>query len=286
MIAATHIAFGLSLGILGGAPDFSLALLGGGALLPDLDQPKSALGRILFPLSIPINTYLGHRRAFHGFALWCAVTFLGLLSPPVAWIGLGALSHIFIDALNVSGVQALAPLSDKTCVLFKRGWRLYVGSREEMMLMCAFGLVAWGGGYIGTMGGLRGLLGYVTGSYQMAYNQYTGAGRTVCYIKGKLRARSGDIRQGRWLVIGKESGKMALALWDPERARIVRVPKPNELIKARLQKTERKWHSLRINGWKRIRHKAFYFDGDRWVHAEAGETVFGVVLSRREIALY
>lgn len=78
--------------------------------------------------------------------------------------------------------------------------------------MCVFGLVAWGGGYIGTMGGLRGLLSYVTGSYRMAYNQYTGAKDTICYIKGNLRTKGGDIWQGRWLVIGKESGKMALGL--------------------------------------------------------------------------
>jgi hypothetical protein len=96
----------------------ALGLMAGGALFPDIDHPQSAMGRVLFFLSIPLNRYVGHRRTFHGFFLWSLVAVAGIFWMPLFWIGLGALSHVFIDALNVSGVQALMPFSEKVCVLF------------------------------------------------------------------------------------------------------------------------------------------------------------------------
>lgn len=287
MIAPTHVAFAVALGTLGGAPEHALKLMAGGSLLPDLDHPQSSLGRIFFFLSIPLNKYLGHRQSFHGFPLWGVFTLLGIFYQPLLWIGLGAVSHVFIDSLNVNGVQGLAPFSEKSCVLVKRNWRFYAGSREELFLMCALGILAWSGGYIGSMGGLRGLLSVLTGSYQIAYQQYTGAGRKVCYIKGKLRSPSGNISEGRWLVLGKEgSGQMSLAIWDEKQERILHVPKKFELLRARLVKTEKTWNGLEINGWARTRKEAFFFDGKKWIHASPDSMVFGAVVSREELELY
>ena len=60
MIAPTHIAFGLVCGLVAGVDEkTSLAILAGGALLPDIDHPLSAIGRILFPISIPLNKAFG-----------------------------------------------------------------------------------------------------------------------------------------------------------------------------------------------------------------------------------
>jgi inner membrane protein len=100
MTAPTHVAFAVACGMLGGSPASAVGLMAGGALLPDLDHPQSAIGRVLFFLSIALNRYAGHRRTFHGFFLWSLVALAGIVWTPLFWIGLGALSHVFIDALN------------------------------------------------------------------------------------------------------------------------------------------------------------------------------------------
>ena len=66
MTSATHISFGLlmtefiftSLGITPSV--YALALGGLGALLPDIDTPKSAAGRV-FPFAGVIEQKYGHR---------------------------------------------------------------------------------------------------------------------------------------------------------------------------------------------------------------------------------
>jgi inner membrane protein len=131
MIAPTHVAFAVALGMVSGAPTSTLGLLAGGALLPDLDHHQSTIGRILFFISIPLNKLVGHRRTFHGFFLWSIISLAGIFYNPLLWIGLGALSHVFIDCLNVMGVQALMPFSEKVCVLFDRKYRIHSGSRKE-----------------------------------------------------------------------------------------------------------------------------------------------------------
>ena len=88
-------------------------LLGLGALfsvLPDLDTPRSWLGR-LFPFSAKLNSKVGHRTATH------SLLFLGLsyIAGPAAF--LGALSHIVLDLLTPSGVQLLWPQNTSYVIL-------------------------------------------------------------------------------------------------------------------------------------------------------------------------
>lgn len=90
-----------------------------GGLLPDLDHPKSALGRRLRLISLPLSAVVGHRGITH--SLLAVSALLGLLiyatSAPFLgrWDGLispliiGYLSHILGDSMTPSGVPLLWP---------------------------------------------------------------------------------------------------------------------------------------------------------------------------------
>lgn len=279
MIAPTHIAFALACGNLAGVSAVSLNLLAAGSLLPDIDHPQSSIGRILFFFSIPLNRQFGHRRIIHGFALWGAVALAGIFWTPALWIGLGALSHIVLDLLNISGVQALMPFSEKVCVLFARKWRFASGSRQDLVLLVVLGVFAWAGNYIGTLGGLRALTGVITGSPRIAYQQYLEAGTQISFIEGTLRHRDGRIEHGRWLAIGKEEER-GLALWNEKRQEIIHLPRQAEFLSAYLKRTGERWQTLSLTGWARTKREAFFFDGEFWRHAEPGSIVFGWVLGR------
>ena len=278
MTAPTHIAFALTCGFIGGAPETSLGLLAAGALLPDLDHPQSAIGRILFFLSMPLNRYLGHRRSWHGFPLWGAVTTAGLLWWPAAWLGAGALSHVFLDCLNVSGVQAFEPFSEKICVLFDRKFRVVTGSQAELALLVVFGCFAWGGHYIGTIGGLRSLIGAITGSPKMAMEQYKRKGLEDCFMSGKLRWKNGKIEQGKWQIVGVE-GFMGLAIWNEKK--IVHLPAEAEFLSCRLECTGQHLEAATINGWAKTKTPAYFFDGKAWRYSQPGGVIFGQVVAKK-----
>lgn len=78
------------------------AIIGGIAgIVPDIDDPRSKIGRPLFFVSIPLNQIFGHRTLTHSFlfvtALWL------LLQPFTDWanvIALGILVHIIGDMLT------------------------------------------------------------------------------------------------------------------------------------------------------------------------------------------
>lgn len=89
-----------------------------GGLMPDIDHPKSALGRRLPFISIPLSYLVGHRGVTH--SLIAVLTMLILLSMAaftmdtriallVAPVCIGYLSHIAGDALTPSGVPLLWP---------------------------------------------------------------------------------------------------------------------------------------------------------------------------------
>jgi inner membrane protein len=266
MTAPTHIAFAASLGLLCGVDGIQLKLLAGGALLPDLDHPQSALGRVFFFASLPLNTWLGHRRTWHGLPLWGVITLGGFVWSPAWWIALGAISHILLDALNTSGVQLFMPFSERICVLFSRRYRFPSGSRQELVLLVVLGSLGCAGGYLGSIGGTQALLGALTGSYDIAYRQYVGKGLQVCDLVGRLRGITGEVREGQWEIIGVEGG--GLALWDGER--IVHVPEQGKFLRCRLVCRQEYWQASRLAGVATTQTAVFFFDGRRWCAAPAG----------------
>jgi inner membrane protein len=280
MIAVTHGAFATAIGALCGVSKLSVGLMVVGSLLPDLDHPQSTVGRILFFISIPLNKKLGHRRAFHGYSLWGLVALVGLVWNPLLWIGLGALSHVYLDSYNVMGVQSLMPFSEKVLVLFDRKYRIVSGSRKELVFLVIFIVLAWGGGYIGSIGGIRSVLASAMGSYQMAYDQYLKEGTHICYMDGELRHGNGQIEEGRWLVIGKEGDQDGIAIWNEKDRRIIHTPNEAEFLSVKLKATEEEWETLKASGWVRIKSLSYFYDGKKWKYAEPGDTVFGYILTK------
>ena len=96
----THVLYGLTTGLALGMNLPQLTVLTLGALLPDIDHEKSAIGHY-----IPIISKHSHHRGFYHSALFAALCFV--LSP---YLGIGVLSHIVLDMFNVVGVELLCAL--------------------------------------------------------------------------------------------------------------------------------------------------------------------------------
>ena len=146
MISVTHISFGVlltefiltSLGI---EPNTTtLALSGIGSLLPDIDTPKSALGRI-FPFSKIIEHKYGHRQITHSWIF--IVIALILFSPFILFLGflkyagiiIGIISHIMIDMANPSGVPLFYPSPSRFVFPENKSSRIEVNSKKEYILL-------------------------------------------------------------------------------------------------------------------------------------------------------
>ncbi|RJX20614.1 MAG: metal-dependent hydrolase [Ammonifex sp.] len=93
------------------------------SLLPDLDSPKSFVGREVWPASASVEFALGHRGPLHsllGAALFSLLAGLILRRyhlPPELLPGAAAgyLSHLFLDILNsdARGIPLLWPLKPR-----------------------------------------------------------------------------------------------------------------------------------------------------------------------------
>lgn len=145
MTSLTHISFGVLLTefiftSLGVEPNTTtLALSAIGALLPDMDTPKSALGRI-FPFSKIIEEKYGHRQVTHSW-IFIAISlvffipfifFLGLLR--YLGIIIGIISHIMIDMANPSGVPFFYPDPARFVFPEDKSSRVEVNSKREYIL--------------------------------------------------------------------------------------------------------------------------------------------------------
>jgi inner membrane protein len=145
MTAATHVSFGVLfaefvLTCCDTPPTgASLVAAGLGALLPDIDTPKSALGRWL-PISAIIERRVGHRQLTHSvaFLALCAVALvpLALVARGSLYVGLllGIASHLLLDMVTVSGVPLLYPYAGRFVFPEPVEARIEVGSRREWVL--------------------------------------------------------------------------------------------------------------------------------------------------------
>ena len=274
MTVATHIVFAVSCGMMAGCSNLSLALLASGAVLPDLDHPRSVIGRVFFPFSIPLHRRFGHRGPVHSFWFWWLLAMLGTFWHPFLLIGTGGLLHVFIDCYTVSGVRAMAPWSNKVFVMFQRSWRLKAGSNAEFALLAVFGAVAWLGFQVGEMGGTSAMLGYLTGSPKIMEEEFRQRGLEKCYVEGKLRWSSGKIEEGRWLIIGSEGSGLALQGDD----RLIHLPQQGYFLRARLKPTGEHWEQVRLHGWGKAEQSCYFTDKGKWHSANSGEVVWGQVI--------
>jgi inner membrane protein len=108
------------------------------ALLPDLDEATSTLGKKFFPVSAVLQWVLGHRGLLHSFLV---PVFFFLLAAFFQQRELGSAlmlgygSHLLLDMTTVSGIRPFYPFFS----LRIRG-PLRVGSWAEWLLFLLFGI--------------------------------------------------------------------------------------------------------------------------------------------------
>jgi len=138
MLAKTHLVFALLIGLLTFEyfnlnPFLFIIIISLTSFLPDIDHPKSKIGRRFFVLSYPINFLLGHRKFFHSmtialglsFAFWY---FFGGYYIPFL---MGFLSHLIADGLTKQGIDFTYPFD-----FFKiRGFIKTGGFAEKIILI-------------------------------------------------------------------------------------------------------------------------------------------------------
>lgn len=125
-----------------GLPLIAASVLG--SLLPDLDHTGSTLGKKLKFISYPLSRAFGHRGFVHSPLLCLAIGILlhsfyfsvpSTFQPVYLGISLGITvgyaSHLFLDALTVSGIPALSPISKKKYRLM----RLHTGNHEWIAII-------------------------------------------------------------------------------------------------------------------------------------------------------
>ncbi len=146
MTLGTHLAFASVL-YLGGATLFGYppdaigwVLAAVASVLPDLDLPPSKIGRLFWFVSVPLERRFGHRTLTHSVL---GIAALALLALPLWWVGPlyfwavvgGYWSHLWIDMVNVRGVDLFWPSAVRVVTPGNRHWRLQVGSKAEMILL-------------------------------------------------------------------------------------------------------------------------------------------------------
>jgi inner membrane protein len=132
-----------------------------GAILPDIDDPKSRVGRKLLPIAIVVSMLFRHRTATHSLVIWGVLFTLLLLLwffvstiPTMALliamgVTLGCCLHILGDLMTTAPVRgALYPISDKIFWILPRFMRFNVGSALEYVYLVVFAIALGGFGMI------------------------------------------------------------------------------------------------------------------------------------------
>jgi len=207
MMGMSHAAFALFLyGLLGGmAGDITISHMAVAALaglLPDIDQPQSALGMLFFPISRYINSKYGHRTVTHclRFVLIMSVAalplnfldFLYWLAVPV-----GIFAHLMSDGMTVSGVPLLYPNTTPFYFL-PESMLIKTGSIHEIAFFAVFMILALLFAGIGYIGGSISLIAKIMPSFMSTQRQYvakydTSGVHDICYISGYYIPGSLDV---------------------------------------------------------------------------------------------
>ncbi len=275
MVAPTHAAFGVLCAAVAGASQPCAIACALGALLPDIDHPQSAIGRLFFFISYPLNRVVGHRKIIHGFCLWSVLFGVGVLTgqPLVRWVALGAISHVLIDCYTIAGVQAFLPFSERSVVLFRKDWRIYTGSTHEILLFVVLFGCIYAANYSHALGGPRKLINLMARSHKITTEEYTRAGLSYCTIKGQFRWKDGRIEEAEWPVVGLEGN--GLVYWNQER--LIKDGQHGTFIRSVLQQTETEWPVVKVDGLCTVRDRSFWFDSRHWYMAGPGDMAMGTI---------
>lgn len=129
MLGKTHMIAGMTIAGLyicstptTNLPTITMAVAAGatGGLLPDIDHPNSKISHKLKPVSKLVSLLFAHRGLFHTpilyIILWTLAIWQISNSNTVMLINalfLGIMSHLFLDALNPTGIPLLFPFENK-----------------------------------------------------------------------------------------------------------------------------------------------------------------------------
>jgi membrane-bound metal-dependent hydrolase YbcI (DUF457 family) len=277
MTAPTHLAFSLLCGSIGSTDYLASAACAIGSLLPDLDHPRSSIGRVFFFLSHPLNMRFGHRGLIHSFFLWTPLLIVGMIFKlhTIQWLAIGALSHVLIDCYNTSGVRAFTPFSDKSVVMFKRDWRVSAGSLGEIYVFILIALLLPAAHFTQSIGGWRKLTNLLIQSHKITVEEYTRAGTRICYVNGQFRWTDGRLEDVNWLIVGLEGQN--LVYFDG--TKLIHEDKHGQFLKSKLRQTDADWISVKLQGVGIVKTASFFYDGKKWYYALCGSKVMGIVRS-------
>lgn len=149
MVEKTHIATSLAISAALASVvsyPFTISFVTGvtlGSILPDIDHPKSFIGRHSFGLSEIINKKFGHRGITHSLVTWFVLfVFLILFvpSPFTLGVGIGYFLHIFEDYFSISGVPLFLPFDHKRwkCPVYKTS-----GKVEKIIYIVALSFIVF-----------------------------------------------------------------------------------------------------------------------------------------------
>ncbi len=288
MTAGTHIVFALSIGAVFGVDErLTFIILGVGAILPDIDHPRSIMGRIVPFLSHRIHRKFGHRNLLHSLIFWLPITLVAFkFNQILFFLCMGALSHLILDCWNLSGVALFTPVSEKIFVLSGRTYRISSGSSKEFIISIILLIVLTGGLYISEQGGVRTIVRKLLGEYNMVYQDYEKRGLKICDIEGKFRFKNGMIKEVKWVIIGKNGKTGGLSFFDPDTRICYQVPMDGKFLHVVLEEQKREWRVLKLKDFMTIaKGESFYFLGDRWRRAEVGSMVVGEILYLDELEM-
>ncbi|MBL7100438.1 MAG: metal-dependent hydrolase [Nanoarchaeota archaeon] len=144
MMLRTHLVFGFLIGLLSlnylniGNPYFFLSLVCISAVIADIDNSNSKIGKRIKIISWTIEKIFGHRNLFHSIfpLIAMAAIFFYLLKWNIVGtaILIGYGSHIFIDAFTYMGIGLFHPIHNKRITGFiKTG-----GITEHLLFILLF----------------------------------------------------------------------------------------------------------------------------------------------------
>lgn len=122
------------------------------SLLPDIDHPKSVVGRIMKPLAQIINRNYGHRTITHSvFFLVGSTAVIGFINSALLHVPflastyfLGVFSHCLFDMMTLSGITFFYPINKSVFVLpGKESLRMRNDVRHELIVMIIFLMIGF-----------------------------------------------------------------------------------------------------------------------------------------------
>jgi membrane-bound metal-dependent hydrolase YbcI (DUF457 family) len=284
MTAPTHVAFGVMFAAFFGVDTILAVSCALGSLLPDIDHPQSSIGRVFYFLSIPISLRYGHRAFVHSLTLWLPLMIVGYFfkSDLLYWLGVGAVSHCWLDTLNISGVKLLVPLSEQDCVFLPKRFRIKTASLNEIYVFLIFTGIVFTLNYAHAIGGPRKLINEMLLSNKITVEEYIRAGNQICYADGQWRWADGRLQDVKWLVVGTDSNSSDLVLFDGNR--LIKKNK-GEFVRSKLVETKREWNMVKVSRFVECRKDLFYYDGKVWHFAVKGSLAVGSLKSLELITI-